>query len=212
MLLEIRNRIKDKGAHRRPDVKKWDIGMGKGLSGDTITSLGKVMTTELNGRAVEADAWNEIFDLPFTKNIKINYTYYTTTNGTDTITPRIDYSEPGDPKSVDGSILYNLVEVLSGDSLAQHGRLKPGKMKIQLVANCSISFNDLAKRVRGLGILVGWRRQPDDVAAPSRQNSIISAAARGSLVRRGSGPPRMARATIESRAHEWLRSIGLAAL
>ena len=57
-----------------------------------------------------------------------------------------------------------------------------------------LSFNDLAKRVRGLGILVGWRRQPDDVAAPSRQNSIISAAARGSLVRRGSGPPRMARA------------------
>ena len=39
--------IKDKGAHRRPDVKKWDIGMGKGLSGDTITSLGKVMTLSL---------------------------------------------------------------------------------------------------------------------------------------------------------------------
>jgi hypothetical protein len=49
---------------------------------------------------------------------------------------------------VDGSILYNLVEVLSGDSLAQHGRLKPGKMKIQLVANCSISFNYLATVVK----------------------------------------------------------------
>jgi hypothetical protein len=99
------------GKGQRPNVKQWDIGQGRQVPGDKIAYLGKVDTTELNGKAVEgADAWTELVPLPFTK-IKINYTYYVTTNGTDVITHRIDYSEPGDPKAQDGSILYGNFQV-----------------------------------------------------------------------------------------------------
>merc|ERR1712139_41229 len=69
------------------------------------TYLGKIDTTELDGRAVKADAWNELFDLPFTK-AKINYTYFVTVNGNETISHRIEYSVPGEPKVPAGAILY----------------------------------------------------------------------------------------------------------
>lgn len=99
-----------KGDDPNVDVKKWDIGQAGKSLGDTVTYLGSVATTELGGKPVTADAWNEIFHLPFAKNVKVNYTYYVTTSGNDTITHRIDYSAPGaDP----GSILY-------GDFQVQH--------------------------------------------------------------------------------------------
>merc|ERR1712048_392483 len=73
-------------------------GQGGKLTGDTVTYLGKKDVTELNGRKVTgADAWNEVFHMPFT-SIKVNYTYYVTMNGTDVISHRIDYSTPGTPK------------------------------------------------------------------------------------------------------------------
>ena len=96
--------------HERPDVKKWDIGQAGKALGDTVKYLGSVSTTELGGKAVTADAWSERFHLPFAKNIKVNYTYYVTSSGNDTITHRIDFAAPGtDP----GSILY-------GDFEPQH--------------------------------------------------------------------------------------------
>eukprot|EP00613_Pedinella_sp_CCMP2098_P052341 CAMPEP_0171900794 /NCGR_PEP_ID=MMETSP0992-20121227/49964_1 /TAXON_ID=483369 /ORGANISM="non described non described, Strain CCMP2098" /LENGTH=760 /DNA_ID=CAMNT_0012529223 /DNA_START=19 /DNA_END=2301 /DNA_ORIENTATION=+ len=48
----------------------------------------------------------------------------------------------------DGTILYNLLEVLSGESLLKYGRLTGGKMRIQQIANCSLSFKFLAKHVK----------------------------------------------------------------
>jgi hypothetical protein len=92
------------GHHESPDVKKWDIGQAGPLFGDKISYLGKTTTMELNNKTVTADAWNEIFDLPFTK-IKVNYTYYVTVIGNDTITHRIEYSAPGEPKVQAGAIL-----------------------------------------------------------------------------------------------------------
>lgn len=91
--------------HAAPDVKKWDIGQAGRLLRDNITYLGKLQTTELNGKTVTADAWNELFNLPMTKD-KINYTYFVTASGNDTITHRIDYSVPGLPKVPAGAILY----------------------------------------------------------------------------------------------------------
>jgi hypothetical protein len=49
---------------------------------------------------------------------------------------------------VDGTILYNLLEVLSGESLAEYGKLTRGKMRIQLIANCSIAFKFLSRHVK----------------------------------------------------------------
>jgi hypothetical protein len=49
---------------------------------------------------------------------------------------------------MDGTLLYNLLEVLSGESLAGYGRLTKGRMRIQLIANCSISFKFLAQHVK----------------------------------------------------------------
>ena len=88
-----------------PDVKKWDIGQAGKILKDKITYLGKLDTTELNGKPVTADAWNEIFDLPFTKD-KVNYTYFVTVSGNETISHRIEYSVPGLPKVPAGAILY----------------------------------------------------------------------------------------------------------
>ena len=91
--------------HQPPEVKHWDIGQAGKILQDKITYLGKLNTTELNGKAVTADAWNELFDLPFTK-AKINYTYFVTVNGNETISHRIEYSVPGEPKVQAGAILY----------------------------------------------------------------------------------------------------------
>ena len=96
-----------------PDVKKWDIGQAGRLFGDKITHLGKMATTELCGKPVTADAYNEMFNLPFTRGVKANYTYFVTVNGTDTITHRIEYGVPGLPKVKAGTILY-------GDFKPQH--------------------------------------------------------------------------------------------
>ena len=81
------------GPKKVPDVKKWDIGMAGKLFNDKITYLGKKDTTELNNKPVKgADAWLETFTIPFT-GVKVNYTYYVTTNGTDVVTHRIDFGD-----------------------------------------------------------------------------------------------------------------------
>lgn len=98
--------VKDAHPHMKPKIKKWDIGQAGKIFGDQITYLGKRTTTGLdNSTALTADAWNEVFKLPFSP-VKINYTYYVTVDGNDTITHRIDYSAPGDPKLQAGHILY----------------------------------------------------------------------------------------------------------
>merc|ERR1712072_813156 len=84
-----------------PDIKKWDIGQS---ARSVITHLGANDIKDLDG-PVTTDTWNEVFKLPFTP-ISINYTYYVTMNGTDTITHRIDYSEPGDTHAQNGQILF----------------------------------------------------------------------------------------------------------
>ena len=100
------------GPERIPKVKKWDIGMAGALFKDQITYLGKKDTTELNNKPVTgADTWLETFTIPFT-GVKVNYTYYVTTNGTDVITHRIDYGA-SKAKGAVGSILY-------GDFQPQH--------------------------------------------------------------------------------------------
>jgi hypothetical protein len=70
---------------------------------------------------------------------------------------------------VDGVILYNLLEVLSGESLAEYGKLTRGKMRIQLIANCSIAFKFLARHVKIVDI------GPTDVvdANPKRVLGLI---------------------------------------
>ena len=94
-----------------PDIKKWDIGQASSLMHDNITYLGKRETTELNGTKVTADAWSELFDIPFTKHkLQANYTFYVTKNGTDTITHRIDYAVAGQTSG----------EILFGDFKPQH--------------------------------------------------------------------------------------------
>merc|ERR1712072_866700 len=86
-------------------------GQASSLMHDNITYLGKRETTELNGTKVTADAWSELFDIPFTKHkLQANYTYYVTKNGTDTITPRIDYAVAGQTSG----------EILFGDFKPQH--------------------------------------------------------------------------------------------
>merc|ERR1719453_1673237 len=92
-----------------PDLKQWDIH--KPGFERKVTHVGLRDTTELNGVPVKnADVWNELDHLPFTK-IGVNYTYFITTQGNDTITHRIDYSTPGDPKVKAGAILYGNFEV-----------------------------------------------------------------------------------------------------
>ena len=48
----------------------------------------------------------------------------------------------------DGYVLYDLVEVLSGDSLTSYGRLRSGTMKLFRLANLSITFNYLATVIK----------------------------------------------------------------
>eukprot|EP00912_Choanoflagellata_sp_UC4_P001841 UC4_evm2s1183 len=92
----------------RVEPKKWDIGQTK--LGDKIEYLGKKETKELYNKTVEADTWLEEIPLPFTK-LHIKYTYYISTNGSDTITHRIDFN--GNTSNSIGAILY-------GDFQVQH--------------------------------------------------------------------------------------------
>jgi hypothetical protein len=89
---------------QRPDVKQWDIH-APGLLSKTKFS-GYNDTTELNDNPVkQAEHWNEIDKLPFTKGSAVTYDYYITRNadGSDVTSHRIDYSAPG---AAPGSILY----------------------------------------------------------------------------------------------------------
>lgn len=93
-----------------PDVKKWDLPPPSLMS--KISYLGKRDTTELNDIPVkQADVWSQVDKLPFTK-FTVDYTYFLTRNGTDTITHRIDYSAAGTGVNA-SSILY-------GDFQVQH--------------------------------------------------------------------------------------------
>lgn len=101
-------------ANEIPDIKMWDIGMAKK---STITHLGANDISDLDGAVKGADTWNELIKLPLVP-IKVNYTYYVTTKGSDVITHRIDYSEPGDAKAQNGRILFgNFTVKHTGDEL-----------------------------------------------------------------------------------------------
>ena len=78
------------------------LGQAGKVLGDTLKFLGSVATTELGGKAVTADAWNEIFHVPFAKNVHVNYTYYVTTSGNDTITD-FKYKQ-GDQLDIDSDL------------------------------------------------------------------------------------------------------------
>jgi len=93
-----------------PDVKKWDIGMGKSiLSKDTVTYGGNVQTEELYNKTVQADLWKEEFNLPFTRKYKVDYDYYVSEQGSDVITHRIEY---GVTNTTSGLILYGDFKVV----------------------------------------------------------------------------------------------------
>lgn len=98
-----------------PDPKQWDILPSSWWASRKTTYGGKHDTTELNGKNVTgADVWNVIQSVPLTGGkIGINYTYFVTKEGNDTITHRINYSVPGDSKVQAGAILY-------GDFQPQH--------------------------------------------------------------------------------------------
>eukprot|EP00937_MAST-01D_sp_MAST-1D-sp2_P006032 g6032.t1 len=96
-----------------PDLKMWDIGQAKK---STITHFGAIDIKDLDGPVPGADTWNEVFKLPFTP-ISINYTYYITKSGNDTISHRIDFSEPGDSHAQNGQILYGNFTVKHADEL-----------------------------------------------------------------------------------------------
>lgn len=96
------------GEKRPPSVKQWQIGLTNTAN---ITYVGALDIHNLDG-PVRADAWNEIFKLPYT-NVKVNYTYYVTHSGDDIISHRIDYSAPGDTDVQAGQILY-------GNFIAKH--------------------------------------------------------------------------------------------
>lgn len=95
-----------------PDVKMWDIGQGGSwIMSDKVTYEGKSDCTELNNVQVkDADKYVETMKLPFTK-VGINYTYFITQSGNDTISHRIDYF--GGSNQSSGAILY-------GDFQVQH--------------------------------------------------------------------------------------------
>lgn len=92
-----------------PDIKMWDIGMGKSIiTHDTVTYGGNVQTQELYNKTVQADLWEETFNLPFTKE-KVTYNYYVSGQGSDIITHRIDY---GVTNTTAGTILYGDFKVI----------------------------------------------------------------------------------------------------
>ena len=89
----------------RPDVKKWDIAKPGILT--SVKFAGMKNTTELEGKAVNAEAWDQriMVPLPGHKSFGINYTYFITRNNSDIITHRIDFAVPGTSVKA-GSILY----------------------------------------------------------------------------------------------------------
>lgn len=85
-----------------PDVKKWDIDVSNLMRKTAFKGFND--TTELNDNPVkQAEHWNEIIKLPFTKGTAVTYDYYITRSEPDIISHRIDYSAPG---AAPGSILY----------------------------------------------------------------------------------------------------------
>ena len=96
------NCCKDGTTQGAPSLKMWDIGQSKK---SVISHLGANDIADLDGPVAGADTWNEVFKIPFTP-VSINYTYYITQSGNDTISHRIDYSEPGDTHAQNGQILY----------------------------------------------------------------------------------------------------------
>jgi hypothetical protein len=90
------------GVGSPPDVKKWDINKPGLLS--KVKFMGMNDTTELNGNPVkQAEHWQEVDKLPFTKGLGVTYDYYITRNNADVISHRIDFSYPG---GAPGTILF----------------------------------------------------------------------------------------------------------
>jgi len=101
---------KDESTEAKPDPKQWDISPTSWWKSTTTKYLGKHDTTGLNNETVTgADVWSQLTAIPLTK-IGVNYTYYITEQGNDTISHRIDFNVPGQTQ---GSILY-------GDFQPQH--------------------------------------------------------------------------------------------
>merc|ERR1712110_667363 len=62
------------GVGSRPDVKKWDINKPGFLT--QVKYVGLKDTTELNGKPVrQAEVWQELDKLPFTKGLEVTYDY-----------------------------------------------------------------------------------------------------------------------------------------
>jgi hypothetical protein len=87
------------------DVKKFDINKPGLLR--TVKYLGLNDTTELNGKPVkQAEVWQEVDKIPFTKGLGVTYDYYITRKGDDVVSHRIDLTYPGGGNITAGSILY----------------------------------------------------------------------------------------------------------
>merc|ERR1711965_102577 len=87
-----------------PDVKSWDIPQSSWWKSTKVSYLGKHDTTALNETVKNADVWQSLSAIPFTK-VGVNYTYYITKDGNDTISHRINFMVPGTSVKA-GSIEY----------------------------------------------------------------------------------------------------------
>jgi hypothetical protein len=102
------------GVGQPPDVKKWDINKPNPLL-STVKYMGLKDTTELNDKPVkQAEHWQEVDKLPFTKGLGVSYDHYITRNGADIISHRIDFAYPGQ-QNASNSILY-------GNFTVQHNK------------------------------------------------------------------------------------------
>jgi hypothetical protein len=87
-----------------PDVKKWDINTPGIAHTIQVQFKGYNDTTELNDNPVkQAEHWQEVDKLPFTKGLGVSYDHFITRSGSDIISHRIDYTAPS---TAPGSILY----------------------------------------------------------------------------------------------------------
>jgi hypothetical protein len=85
-----------------PDVKQWDIHKPGLLT--QVNFKGYNDTTELNDNPVkQAEHWQELDKLPFTKGMGVSYDHFITRSASDIISHRIDYTAP---RTAPGSILY----------------------------------------------------------------------------------------------------------
>jgi len=111
------------GVGSPPDLKKWDINKPGFLT--EVKYIGLKDTTELNNKPVkQAEVWQEIDKLPFTKGLGVTYDYYVTRSGSDIISHRIDFTYPGQQNSSAGTILYGNFQNKMHDIIAHREMFK----------------------------------------------------------------------------------------